>query len=433
MKLILISIIALGSFGVFGQTNFTHEQFIAEVLAKDYGILVVKNSAIIAENNNNIGNAGYLPTITVDASQNWTINNARQSFATGLVNDVKGAKNTSLNVGATMNWTFFDGFKMFATDKKLDILEDASQLNVRAQMEMKIYQASMSFYTLLLLNEMQSIYQESIDYSKARYDQLKLKVDKGAASEVELVQSRLDLIADSAAYLDNVRSIESLKSTLNTLISRDPEAPLTISGEIPELIETRSWESIKEQALAENANLLYYKSMIAVSEQERKETISRYYPQLSFYAAYNYSTSQNEVGILTSSRTLGPQFGLSLQWDILNRLSRIQDTKNSKILIENANYIEEEQRLSVQSELRDAYLSYEWAVKNYQFEERNQLVAEEIATIMEQAYSSGSMTALELRAFQFSVIEGKNRLLNAKLAYITGLMNIELLSGGFGK
>lgn len=432
MKLILLSIIALGSFLVNGQNDFTKDQFLAEVLVKDYGILIVKNSAIIAENNNNIGNAGYLPTITVDATQNWSINNARQTFATGLVNDVNGAKNTSFNVGASLNWTFFDGFKMFATDKKLDILQDASQLNLRAQMEMKLYQASVSFYTLILLGDMQSIYQESIDYSKARYDQLKLKLDNGAASEVELVQSRLDLTADSAAYLNNIRAIESMKATMNSMISRDPETPINITGELPTMNSLRTWESMKEQALADNANLLYYKSMIAVSEQERKEVISRYYPQLSFYAAYNYSTSQSQVGILTDSRTVGPQFGLSLQWDILNRLSRIQDSKNSKITIENSQYAQEQQRLTIQSELRDAYLSYEWAAKNYQFEERNQLVSEEVASIMEQAYSSGSLTALELRAFQFSVIEGKNRLLNAKLGYITGLMNIELLTGSFG-
>ncbi len=433
MKLILLSIIIAGSFLANGQNEFTRDQFLAEVLAKDYGILIVKNSAIIAENNNNIGNAGYLPTITVNADQNWTISNARQEYFSGQINDVKGANNQSLNVGASLNWTFFDGFKMFATDKKLDRLEEAAYLNLRAEMEMKMYQASIAFYTLLQLQEMNDLYTESIDFSLARYNQIKTKVDNGAAREVQLIQSRLDLTADSAALLYNERSIASLKSQLNTLIARDPSTEFIPSGEFPITIEQLSWEDLRNRTLENNASLLFSKSMIAVSELERKEAISAYYPQLAFYAGYNYSNVQNEVGFLLNSRTTGPQFGLTVKWDILNRLSRIQNVRNSKVSIENSQLMSEQTSLSVQSELRDAYLMYEWALKNYQFEERNQLIAEEIASIQEQSFNSGALTAIELRTFQFAVIEAKNRLLTSRMDYISGLLSIQLLTGEFGK
>lgn len=432
MKFLSSIIIVVSVFGANAQTDFTLEEYLAEVLKKDYGILIVKNTAIIAENNNNIGNAGYLPTISVDANQNWTISNARQEFLSGQVNDVQGANNQSLAVGATLNWTFFDGFKMFATDKKLDLLQSSAQLNLRAEMEMKIYQASISFYTLLLLEDLNTVYEESIDFSMARYNQLKTKVDNGAASQVELVQARLDLTADSAALLSNTRSIESLKANLNAMIARDPSLNFEANGVFPDINEPLNWEQVKAQTLSENASLLYAKSMVAVSEYERKEVLSRYYPQLSLYAGYNYGQSQNEVGFVLSSRTTGPQFGFSMKWDILNRLSRIQDGKNSKIYIENNQLVEEQQSLAVQTELKNAFLAYEWAKKNYDFELRNQMISEEIAAIKEEAFNSGALTQLELREFQFAIITAKNRMINAKMEFITGYLNIQLLSGNFG-
>lgn len=433
MKILNSIIFIVGVLSANAQSDFTLEEYLAEVLVKDYGILIVKNSAIVAENNNNIGNAGYLPTIVVNADQNWTISNARQEFLSGQVNDVKGANNRAMTVGAALNWTFFDGFKMFATDKKLDLLQESAQLNLRAEMEMKLYQASISFYTLLLLKDMNSLYEESIDFSLARYNQIKTKVDKGAASQVELVQTRLDLTADSAALLNNQRSIATLQASLNAMIARDPLLPFNAVGDFPVFSETLTWEQLKSTSMENNSSLLYAKAMVAISEQERKEVISNYYPQLSFYAGYNYGNSQNEVGFLLSSRTSGPQFGLSLKWDILNRLSRIQDSKNSKIFIENSQLFQEQRSLAIQAELRDAFLTYEWARKNYEFEERNQFITEEVAAIKEQAFNSGALTQLELREFQFAIINTKNRMVNAKMEYITGLLNVRLLSGEMGK
>ncbi len=429
MKRIYIYLIILLSGIAHAQESFTHEAYIAAVLEHDFDIRIVANNATMAANENNIGNAGYLPEINASADQNWTINNARQEFLSGQVNEANNAKNTALTAGVQLNWTFFDGFKMFARDKKLDLLESAGQLQLRAQMEMKVYQASVSYYTLLVLDEMNTIYEESIALSKERYNQMDIRVRNGAASEMELIQAQLDLTADSAAYLNNQRSIEALKANLNAMIARDPSLPFEAAGELPDVLEALTWESLREKSLADNSSLLLAKSALAISEQERKEVLSAWYPQLAFYAGYNYGRSQNEVGFLLSSQSLGPSFGLTFKWDILSGLSRIQTSKNSSLAIENTQLKEKQQSTMIQSELRDAYLGYEFARKNLAFEQRNQVVAEEVEQIMENAFESGAFTPLELREFQFAVVTAKSRLLNARQEYVTNYLNVTLLSG----
>lgn len=411
------------------QHTFTHEQFIAAVLEHDFDIRIVANNAEMAANENNIGNAGYLPEVNATADQNWTINDARQEFLSGQVNEANKAKNTSLNAGVQLNWTFFDGFKMFARDKKLSLLESSAHTQLRAQMEMKVYQASASFYTLLVLEEMNELYESSIALSKARYDQIAIRLQNGAASEMELIQAQLDLTADSAAYLNNERAVEALKANLNGMIARDPSIPFEASGALPTTLEQLSWEQVHERGLADNSSLLLAKSALAISEQERKEVLSAWYPQLAFYAGYAYGRSQNEVGFLLSSQSVGPNVGFTLKWDILSGLSRIQTSKNSLLAIENAQLAEEKQQTIIQSELRTAFLGYEFALKNSAFEERNQLVAEEVEQIMQTAFESGAYTPLELREFQFAVVNAKSRLLNARLDCITNYLNVMLLSG----
>lgn len=429
MRVLILSFLFLFSFPVIAQDTFTYDQFIALVLEKDYGIQIVKNNAEISANENNVGNAGYLPQISVIADQNLTITSARQEFLSGQVNEADNAKNTSLSAGVLLNWTFFDGFKMFATDKKLDLLEESALLNLRAEMEMKVYQASVSFYTLVVLNEMNEIYEQSIDLSKARYDQVNLLVSNGAASDMELIQAQLDLTADSAVFLNNQRNIAAIQTSLNAFIARDAELPFTATGTLPEVTEAMNWEELVDKSMADNASLLYAKSALAISEQERKEVLSTWYPQLAIYAGYSYGRSQNEVGFLLSNQSIGPSFGLTLRWDILNGLSRIQNSKNSRLTIENSELAQKQQSQLIRSELREAFVNYEFTMKNLEFESRNQLVAEEVEKIIGTAFESGAYTALELREFQFAVVEARSRLLTAKLEYMTQRLNLLLLSG----
>lgn len=431
MKKIAFIIVVLLNFGISAQNEFTYDQFILEVLNKDFGVQIAKNNASIAENENNIGNAGYLPTISISADQNWSQTSARQEFLTGQVNEANNAKNTALNLVAALNWTFFDGFRMFARDKKLDLMEESAQLNLRAEMEMKVYQASISFYTLLVLKEMNSIYEESISLTKARYDQMQSKFENGAISQMEFIQTQLDLTADSSLYLTNLRDIEAIKASLNALIARDQSVEFDAIGELPSIEEILTWESIREKALANNANLLISKSAIAISEQERKEVLSAWYPQLSFYAGYNYGRAQNGVGFLLSNQSYGPNVGISLKWDILSGLSRIQNTRNSALTISNTELANAQRNLEIEAELKGAFVNYEFARTNMIFEERNQLVAIEVEEIMSAAFESGAFTPLELREFQFAVIESKSRMLDAKLQFLVSELNIKLLSGSF--
>jgi outer membrane protein TolC len=349
------------------------------------------------------------------------------------VNEAENAQNRSFDLGVELNWTFFDGFKMFATDKKLNRLEEYSQMSLRAQMEMKIYEASVAFYTLYTLQKMESVYGEAIELSKSRIDYVDKQINNGVASKVQLSQANLDLISDSSAYLINKRAIAEVSTTLNTLLARDKNTTIKLKGNLSEFETVKTWEQLIANAKQQNTTLLQSKSMIAINELQEKEAKSRFYPQISFYSAYNFGSSMNEVGFLTSNRSFGPSFGITAEWSILDQLSRVTQVKNAKLNKESAELVAQQEELLLEKSLYEVYNIYQFADEKMNFERRNAAQTEEIAAITEKAYNAGTVTPFELREIQYGIVEARGRLIEAQLEYITTRLNISLLIGDFQK
>lgn len=427
--IIIFAVVFISSF-LMGQETYTISSYVQEVLEKDFQVAFMKNEVEIAANENNIGAAGYLPRISLDATRDISIiSSARQEFLGGQVNEIDDAQNRSFDAGALLEWTIFDGFKMFATDKKLNYLEETAQLNLRAEVEMKAYEASVAFYTYLLLQQQRNIYQKAIDLSKARLKYTENKRDNGAATRLELEQAKMDLTADSAIFMNNEYALKKIVNQLNTLIAKPADAHIEIEGNLPEHIERKSWENFQETAEANNTSLLLAKSNLAVRNYEKKEVLSRFYPQLGVYANYNFQTAQNEVGFLLNNRVAGPGFGVTLRWDILDQLSRVQELKNARIREANAELLQEQEELFINAELKDAFEQFNWAEKNVSFELRNRVAAEDIAGIAQRSFEAGTLTPIELREIQFGIVEAENRLLAAQLEYVTARLNLSLITG----
>lgn len=432
MKYVLI-LLSLFSVSIAeSQTTYTLESFIAEMLQKDFGIVLLKNEVRMAENNNNPGAAGYLPTINVNADENWSNNNTRQEFFSGQVNQAASAKNSSTNAAIRLDWTFFDGFRMFATDKKLNVLEEISTYNLTAEMEMKIYQASVLFYTLVQQQKLNEVYQQALELSKARYDLVKTKLDLGAGTELQMIQARLDLTADSSSFLNNQKEIQNLKADMNRFLAKDPNADFSVQGELTP-VQAISYEASLNTAKSQSTNLMIAKANIAIRDLERKELRSFYYPQIGLYGQYAFANSQNQIGILNSSRAYGTGVGFTLQWSILDRLATYTALKNNKIQTENAEIMVAQEDLTIQTELRKTYNELEWARRNLQLEQQNIVESELTFKIAQNAFEQGSITSLELREVQFSIVQAQSRYLQAQLSLKTAEMNVSLTTGDFKK
>lgn len=432
MRNSILVFLILCSAKAFSQQVLSFEEVIKRTLEKNFDVLIQRNNVQAADNSNNIGAAGYLPTIGVNADQNWTTTNTRQEFYSGQVNEKKGANNNSLVASARLNWTFFDGFAMFARDKRLQLQEDLATVNLTAQMEMAIYQASVLYYSLQYYKRMQVVYEEAIQLSKERFDLISLRSKNGAASDLELLQAKLDLNTDSSNYLGHLNQIGKMKADLAMVMGEAGNMQFDVDDNIPAL-PALSQSVILENALSQNTNLLVQKSQIAIIDQQRKELQSRYYPQLSFYAQYSATISKSEVGLLSSNRSLGPGIGLTLSWTILDGLSNVTAVRNNKLQKENAEFAVEKQEQTIRTEVDKAWQDYTFSERMYRLENSSIVNTTEMFEIAQKSFENGSLTQFELREIQFSIIQAKNRQLTSEFNLRTAVLNLSLFTGDYKK
>lgn len=432
MKLIT----ALGFFlfcsSVFSQQVLTFEEVIKRTLEKNYDIRIERNNLQITDNNNNIGAVGYLPTVGVNADQNFTSNNTRQQFISGQTTDKKGAKNDALSASIRLNWTIFDGFAMFARDKRLQLQEDLASVNLAARMEMSIYQASVLFYSIQFQEQMQIVFEQAIALSKERFELIQMKVKNGASTDLQLLQAQMDLNTDSSNYLNQANTIKKMKADLALVMGENPALLFDVDPTPPAVIAMQQ-DKVLENALSQNTNLLIQKSQIAILDQQRKEIQSRYYPQLSIYGQYSLNLSHSQAGFLLSNQSYGPGVGITLSWSILDGLSKVTAVKNNKLQQDNANINTEKQEFSIRSEVSKAWQDYENANRLYALESKTILNTTEMFSIAQKSFENGALTQFELREIQFSIVQAKNRQLLSALNLQTATLNIALLCGDYKK
>lgn len=430
LYILLFILVSFHSEWIRAQETYSYEQFINAMLKNDFGIQMVKNEVQITQNENNIGNAGYLPRISLDARQDLTINSARQEFLGGQTNEADNAQNRAFDTGVMLEWTFFDGFRMFATDKKLNELSNAAKIRLQAEIEMKVFEASITFYNYLALKELDETYLLAMELSRERMNYIATRKSKGAASEVEFLQSKLDISADSSLYLDNLKELEQLKTTLATYLNLEAEE-INLGGELPKDSPFYSWEEILDKLRSQNTSLLATKSQIAIAEQEKKEAKGSFYPQLGIYANYHFNSAQNEVGFLLSNRVYGPSFGIMARWDIIDRLARFTELKNANLRLENAELQQKEEERWISSEAKQLFTDYKWTKEKLALEQANIETTEQIATIASESFRLGAISPFELREIQFGIVASQQRLIQAKLATINARLNLSLLMGEF--
>ena len=157
LKLLFICFVATS------QTILTIDEAIKNGLEKNYNVLIQKNVNEISKLQNNYGNAGMSPTVSLNANIALSNLNSYQEFSTGTIQQKNGAQ--SHNIGASINagWVIFDGLKMFTIKKRLTENEKLSELNLKQQMENTIFDIISLYYNVVKLNQLIKASKQNIE------------------------------------------------------------------------------------------------------------------------------------------------------------------------------------------------------------------------------------------------------------------------------
>ncbi len=407
-----------------GQEALNLKDAISIALQNNYNVRIARNATEVNTANNTLGNAGFLPNLSLNFGQNYNINNTTQEFFSGETRTGNNVNTNNLNANLLLGWTVFDGLQMFVNKDRLTEIENLGQLNVQFQMENTISQVMNFYYSIEQHQRRVATIQKAIEISKERYQLAKLKQDLGSGSGIPVLQAEVDINADSSALIRQQLILRTTKIQLNELLSRAPETPFEVVpvSESPIMID---YNDIAEKAEARNVMIRMADKNIRISELNVKQWEANRYPTVDLNLGYNFTRLQAEIGILKFNQNAGLSFGLTARWNIFNGWNNSREIQVAKLGVESGKLTKEQTALALKTDLFSIYNNYITSKELANLETNNIKIAQRNLDITADKMRLGTIDALELRTAQLNLVDTEFRKITAD--FEVKLAEIELL------
>lgn len=433
MKIKLLSL----SFLFFSLALFSQAQVVYDLdecikigLERNFSLLIAKNSESIAKNNFTIGNAGFLPSLDISSRHSGTLNDNRQNLADGSQTSSSGIYNNSTTAGVAMDMTIFNGFNVQTTYKKLNELKQIGELNTQLSIENFLADMISGYYNYIQQVELLNNLKYAVTLSKER---LRIDEDRyllGSSSKLQVLQSRVYLNADSSRLSRQYEVVRATEIRLNELMAIENMSTRFISKDTSIIVNPDLfYEKLLEETLAKNTSLQIASKNKRVSEYDYKIIVSRTYPYLTASSGYNYSFNTYGAGNTKNQQTNGMNYGLTLGMNIFDGFNQRRNIRNSTIEMQNKElrYLEVEQ--GIKADLITLYSAYSNYLRLMTLETQNLQTATENLDIAMERYKLGSLSGIDLREVQKSLLDARESLFSVEYQAKLAEISLFLISG----
>lgn len=408
---LLLVLVTISSYG-FSQSLLTLETAIKEGLQNNFDLQVIKNDLQIAEIQNNWGNAGRLPFVAANMGYTYTNGNLHQALNSGVKIDRNGTSLQQRNSSLSAQWNIFNGFRVIAAKKRLETVEDISNLAVKQQANLTVYNVIISYLTLMRLKLERQALQETMLLFKERMTLAENRFNIGVAGKSDWLQAQVDYNQQENNLLQNELDTKTAITILNNLMVHNPDDVFSVSDTIARVnLPLRSEIIASIDTL--NPQLMIAKKNQVVLMEQQKEINAQRLPTLAMTAGANYNSNKNSEGLLLLNTTYGPNAGLQLSIPIYSAGLVKQQLHVNSVQQKTQQVYYDKLRNDLQTTLANAYNSVENARQKYELELKTLEIVKENNFIAMERFRKGSITTVELRQTQLNYIESEARLIRA--------------------
>lgn len=395
-------------------------------LENNFDLQIARNQELVSENNVTLGNAGYLPQVSVSSGYNLRSSNTDQIPAEGdEVVENRNSNTQTLDAGINLNWSLFEGFRVQTNYKRLKELQSAGELYTRLEMENLIANLTAEYYNYVQQQIRLGNLQYAVSLSKERLRIVEARYQVGSLSRLDLQQAKVDFNTDSSQLIQQYEILNRSRIKLNELMGVDVESEFIAQDTTIIFNESLAKDELFDRTMAQNTFLQISESNLTLSELELRNLRSRNYPYLRLNAGYGFTHYNYNSGNLERQRNWGPNVGLTLGYTLFDGFNRKREQKNQQIIIRNRELEVERDKLVIESDFANMWMAYQNNIEltNLEIESlENATINYEIAM---ERYRIGDLSGIELREAQNSLLEAEQRLLTAQ--YNTKLYEISLM------
>lgn len=395
------------------QEILTLEEAIRIALERNYEIRISANELEIDKNNVNRANAGMIPAVTGNFTNNNTLQNSRQQRADGQINERNNARGSSLNYGVSLNWTIFDGFGMFARYDQLKALERLGEVNLQLTILNRVSDVISHYFALVQQQQQVKANLAAIEISRFRVKTAQNRFEIGKAARLEVLNALVDLNTDTTNLLRQQELYQNTKVALNELLAREVQTPFAVVDTM--VIDDRLvLEQLSQKALQQNPTLQAAVISKRIAQLQLKNVKAGRLPRIGVTTGYNFNETQSALGFATHTTGRGLNYGLTASINVFNGFLQKRNERNAAVAINNAELEHDRVVQSVKAQLAAAYQTYQTNLALVKLEENNQQLAKRNLDITLDKFRLGSIAPIEFREAQLNYLNARLRFSDAQ-------------------
>jgi len=398
---------------LFAQERMSLKDAIETALKNNYDILLSSNQVKVSKNNVSLANAGILPAINGNFSNNRSIQDSRQTLANGTQQERDNVRNTNTVYGFSLNWRIFDGMSMFANYERLQKLNKSDELTFRMTVENTIANVINTYYDLARQAQQIRTLRTALEISQLRLNNSNNRYKIGKASKLEVLAAKVDLNTDTTNLMRQLDNYKRVQIQLNELLGREVHTSFSTEEDI-NITDNLNFSELKDLAETKNPALLQASIEQQLARLNQKQVKSSRYPWMNINTGYNFNNSTSPLGFAREASGQGINIGITASIPIFNGFLQSRNEKNASIGIDNAalQYKQTQQRISAQLEI--AYQTYQTNLALVKMEKENQEIAKQNLDISIEKLRLGSLSTVEFREAQLNYLNAFTRYTDAQ-------------------
>lgn len=422
MKKIIIYIALFLPFIGFAQPAITLKSAIDTTLKNSFDIQIATNNLEITKTNNTYGVAGGLPTLNLNVSDNQSYISVNQELYTGDKINRPQATANALNSSANVGMTLFNGFRIWATKKRLSILEQQSELTLNNQIQNSIATVMAKYYDIVRQQEYLKIMRNSLDVSQKRLDIITERKNVGMANDADFLQAQIDVNSAKQSLRTQEAVVEQVKTDLLQLMSQKTYYPYSVTDSI--MVDNSILLADVTGFLNRNPQYMATEEQVKINEQALKEVSALRFPTLRMTGGYSMSRTKNSAGNILLNESYGPNVGLTLAIPIFNGGSYKAQKEVAEFNVENATLQKESLFNTLTSGAIKTHQSYSSAIQQLEAQKNTVELSGKLINVILQRFQVNQATILDVKAAQASYETTGYQYVN--LSYAAKIAEIEL-------
>jgi outer membrane protein TolC len=408
----------------------TVDEVVDRVVRTGFDVRVARGTAAIAARTATRGAAGYLPSL--DGTVRYQGTEASRLSAGGGVGPggVPGVPLTSYNTtrtGVDLTWTVLD-FGRGPTFRGLQADRTRAQAESAATLDAALQAAVTAYFDVVRQEQVLGAVRETVALSEERLRLATVQSRAGTASELDAGLARVDLNADRAALLRQEAVLVALRNDLSLRMGGSGVETFAVAAEIPVGRGLRH-DALLEDAQRDNRQLAATRSALDGAEWGVAASRRQRLPRLSLQSGYQFSGFAEGTDPAPFNQDDSFTYGAALTLPLFDGFTRRREIETTGLRAENARTAVEQAAAQVRAAVGAGHARYEAGLQQMTLETENVAVARRNVEIAYAQLRAGTITAVDLRQVQVSLLDAQTRLFDATFGAKQAETELRRLSG----